>query len=363
MKNYFLYLFLGAGLSVNAQTDGASALDSVFRVSASHKNGFSGVVLVADRGLIKYERAFGYRDFTTHVPMQKTDLFELGSASTQFTAIVIMLLKERGLLKYDEQLEKYIDIPYKEVTIRQLLTHTSGLPEFRKMMDEHWDKSKVAGNKEIIEYLNRYKPAKRFEPGSNFAFTNTDYLLLATLAEKITGRDFSSICHEEIFAKLGMKNTAFRNRREKKSIPNLARGYLYIDDQYLRADTLRTNDYTVWLDSLKGSSHVVTNAQDFLLWDQALYTNKLVSQHTMDEAYQPIKLRNGKISNYGFGWVLTAQKEGSGRIVQQAGNNPGYKIQILRFIDKKRTLIMLCNNASSEFQDLFRQAKQIVAKY
>jgi CubicO group peptidase (beta-lactamase class C family) len=122
-------------------------LDSLF---ASQKD-FSGVVLIADNGKIVYEKAFGYREFENQIPLQKTDIFELASVSKQFTAMIIMMLKEKGLLNYDDSVNKYLEIPYKGITIRNLLTHTSGLPDYQDIMDKYWDKSKVAGNPDCIE--------------------------------------------------------------------------------------------------------------------------------------------------------------------------------------------------------------------
>jgi CubicO group peptidase (beta-lactamase class C family) len=117
------------------------------------KNKFSGVVLIAQKGKIKYEKANGFIEYVNQTPLQSSTIFELASVSKQFTAMTIMMLHEKGLLQYDELVEKYIDIPYKNITIRQLLTHTSGLPDYQAIMDEHWDKSKVANNNDIITYL------------------------------------------------------------------------------------------------------------------------------------------------------------------------------------------------------------------
>src|SRR5688572_15864792 len=143
---------------------------------------FSGVILIAENGNPIYHKAFGYREFADHIPLQKKDIFELASVTKQFTAMVIMMLKEKGKLNYEDLVEKYLDVPYKSITIRHLLTHTSGLPDYQEIMDQHWDKSKVAGNPDIIEYLNRYKPPSLFEPGTSYQYSNTGYVLLASVA-------------------------------------------------------------------------------------------------------------------------------------------------------------------------------------
>ena len=137
-------------------------VDTIISNVASN-NKFSGVVLIAEKGIVKYNKAVGYIDYANQKPLHKSSIFELASVSKQFTAMTIMLLQERGSLDYDDLVEKYISIPYKGVTIRHLLTHTSGLPDYQAIMDSYWDKSKVAGNEDIIFYLNKFAPAKLFD--------------------------------------------------------------------------------------------------------------------------------------------------------------------------------------------------------
>lgn len=363
MRNGFFCLLIFCVSFANAQTNNLHAIDSVFR-SAANSNFFSGVVLVASSGKIQYEQAFGYRDFDKQIPLEKTDIFELASVSKQFTAMVIMMLKEKGLLQYDDLLEKYVNIPYKGITIRHLLTHTSGLPDYQEIMDKNWDKSKVAGNADIIEYLNKYAPPKMFEPGAKYTYSNTGYVMLASVAEKASGRDFISFCNEEIFQKLGMRSTAIRTLAEKAAVRNFALGYIYVTarNRYVRADSFPSSNYTIWLGNRKGPGRISSAAEDLLKWDQALYTNKLVNQQTLQEAFKPMQLSDGTISNYGFGWMIVAPKDNAGKIVWHTGDNPGYKTVIMRFIDKNKTLIILCNNASAQFEELSKKAKEIVSK-
>ena len=120
--------------------------------------------LIAKEGKVIEEDVFGLRDFETNTPLKSTDIFELASVSKQFTAMIIMQLASQGKLKYDDKVEKYLNIPYKNITVRQLLNHTSGLPDYQAIMDAHWDKSKVADNNDIIHYLNQYAPPALFTP-------------------------------------------------------------------------------------------------------------------------------------------------------------------------------------------------------
>jgi CubicO group peptidase (beta-lactamase class C family) len=220
MKRIVLSLCLFSYAVTHAQEVRYAYIDSVVNAAAAAR--FSGVVLVAEKGKIKYQKAFGYRDFAKQLPLQEDDVFELASVSKQFTAMVIMMLKQQGKLDYDDLLEKYVDIPYKGITIRQLLTHTSGLPDYQEVMDAHWDKSKVAGNPDIIEYLNKYAPPVLSAPGVKYAYSNTGYVMLASVAEKASGRDFIEFARTEIFDKLGMKHTAIRTLQEKAAVNNFA---------------------------------------------------------------------------------------------------------------------------------------------
>ncbi len=326
------------------------------------KDKFSGVVLIAENGKVKFEQAYGNLDNEKQIPNKTNTIFELASVSKQFTAMTIMMLQEKGLLNYDDLVEQYIHIPYKGITIRQLLTHTSGLPDYQNIMDQHWDKSKVANNKDIIEYLNKYAPPASFEPGTKYEYSNTGFVILASITEKVSGRDFIEFCNQEIFSKLKMNRTAIRTLEQKAVTPNFALGYMYVTERnkYVRADSFPSSNYTIWLGNRKGPGRISANVQDLLKWDQALYGQSLISNKTLQEAYTPMALHNGSISNYGFGWDLIPNAP-NGKIVWHNGDNPGYKTLIMRFVDQQRTLIVLCNNATDEFVNLTNILRTAVA--
>ena len=304
---------------------------------------FSGVILIASGGEIIFTGVNGKRDFENNIPLMPSDIFELASISKQFTAMMVMICKEKGMLNYDDLVEKYLDIPYKGITIRNLLTHTSGLPDYQKVMDENWDKLKVAGNTEIMEYLNKYKPEILFSPGDEYKYSNTGYVLLASIVEKVTGEDFVEMSNKWIFGPLKMKNTLIRSNEEKKRLDNLAFGHKKDSlDRFVNANKFLSSDYTIWLGNRKGPGRVSSNVFDLLLWDQALFTEKLVSKKTMEEAFSPYILNNKTLSYYGFGWRLN--KDSKNKIVTHSGSNPGYKTRIVRLLDKRKTILILSNN-------------------
>jgi CubicO group peptidase (beta-lactamase class C family) len=354
---YFLCLVLFVSQLLAAQQN---KFDSLFKSQNDPvAAGFSGVVLVAENGKPTYHKAFGYREFQDQIPLQTSDIFELASVSKQFTAMIFMMLKEKGMLSYDDSVGKYLEIPYKGITIRNLLTHTSGLPDYQDIMDKYWDKTKVAGNPDCIEYLNKYAPPKLFEPGEKYEYSNTGYLLLASIAEKSSGKDFIELCRKWIFKKLKMKSTDIRTLEEKKATISFAIGHVYVEERnkYVRADSFPSSNYTIWLGNRKGPGRISSTAADLLKWDQALYTEKLIKQSTLQEAFTPMKLNDGSLSNYGFGWSLRTDSV-LGKVVSHSGDNSGYKTEIIRFIEKRKTIIVLNNNAHQNFSSIVKQLEE-----
>ncbi|MEI8110200.1 MAG: serine hydrolase domain-containing protein [Chitinophagia bacterium] len=324
---------------------------------------FSGVVLLATDGKITYSRAAGFRDIANQKPIKKNDLFELASVSKQFTSMVILMLYEKGLLQLDDLVEKYLSIPYKNITIRHLLTHTSGLPDYQAIMDEHWDKSKVADNDDILEYLHKYAPPTRFAPGTQYEYSNTGYVLLASIAEKASGRGFTEICRQDIFQKLGMEHTDLRTPAERSAIENFAKGYIpdSAAGRLVAADSFPSSNYTIWLGHREGPGRISSTAQDLLKWDQALTNNLLIQNATLQLAYTPMELADGKLSFYGFGWDILDNSPNH-KVVGHNGDNPGYKTQIIRSLFNNKTLIVLSNSAPLEFTALIRDLKNLITQ-
>jgi CubicO group peptidase (beta-lactamase class C family) len=330
---------------------------------AAHPD-FSGVVLVADAGKPVFHKAFGYRDVENKLPVDTTTVFELASVSKTFTSMIIMMLREEGKLFYDNRLEQYIpELPYPEITIRHLLTHTSGLPDYHAVMDENWDKAKVAGNKEIIQYLIAYHPERRFAPGTKYEYSNTGYVLLATIAEIVSGKDFITLCRERIFTPVGMTTTDIRTLEEKAAVNNFARGYILVPEKnrYVSADSFPSSNYIVWLGSRKGPGRVSSTSNDLLKWDRALYSENLVKRGSLGEAFTPYILKNDSISNYGFGWMISKDPT-LGQKIWHTGSNPGYSTRLVRFIDVDKTIIILSNNAYPRIKEIDHALDSLLAQ-
>lgn len=350
-------IFFSCSKTTNPAHDLAIRIDSLFDTAPD----FSGVVLVAENGVPLYHHAFGLRSAEAQIPLDTGDIFELASVSKQFTSMIIMMLKEEGKLSYEDSLLTYLpELPYHGITIRHLLTHTSGLPDYQNIMDAHWDKSKVAGNEDNIEYLVRYNPPTLFKAGSAYEYSNTGYMVLASIAEKVSGTDFTELCRSRIFKSLGLSYTDIRSGDQKKSIINFARGQIYVEekDRYVSADSFPEFNYAIWLGKREGPGRISSTSGDLLKWDNALYTEKLVKRETLEEAFQPMQLTNGGISNYGFGWeISTSPRWGS--TVSHTGSNPGYENEIVRYIDRHRTIILLNNNAHERKDELMNALKNM----
>ena len=189
-------------------------------------------------------------------------------------------------------------------------------------------------------------------------------MLLASIAEKTSGEDFIQYCKENIFEPVGMTSTDIRTKSDKIKLPDMAWGHLYVSEKqrYVRADSFPQFNYAIWLGDRKGPGRVSSTALDLLKWDRALYTDKLIQSSTLAEAFSPVKLKDGTLSNYGFGWSIR-QDNRLGKIVFHTGDNPGYKTMIVRYIEADRTIIILNNNAHPQFDELFKKIEKLVLMY
>jgi len=326
-------------------------LDSLFTILAK-KGCFNGCVLVAENGKPIYDTAFGYANFEAKQKLNNETMFELASVSKQFTAMAIMQLHQQGKLNYEDAVVKYLPhLPYKDVTISNLLHHTSGIPEFLPWADTLVDVNRINYNQDILNILEKSKMPLYFRPGDALSYSNTNYVLLALIVEKISGLPFSGYLAKNIFSPLGMAHTrVYHQRAAKQKIANYAYGYLFNPAKggFDLNDHFAANRYEYYFDGIAGPYGISSTTGDLLKWDQALYTHKLVSKAIQDEAYQVSKLNNGKDAlfegvPYGFGWLILPTIKDEGRRFMHSGGYPGYMTIITRFPDKNKTIIILTN--------------------
>ncbi|HMJ48391.1 MAG TPA: serine hydrolase domain-containing protein [Ferruginibacter sp.] len=318
-----------------------------FLTSFYNSGNFNGNVLIAEKGKVIYKNTFGFSNETTKEKLNENSIFELASVSKQFTAMAIVILKEKGRLNYEDKISKYIPelSNYSNITIRNLLNHTGGLPEYMEVMDSTFDKNKIATNKDIISIFAKLKPQVLFEPNTKWEYSNTGYALLASIIEKVSGMSYGNYLLKAIFKPLQMTNTfVYKRRFAPKKVANYAYGYVYSDSlkKYLLPDDLAETQRVVWLDGVVGDGSVNSTIIDLLKWDRALYADKLFSKESKKEIFDSSALNDKSKTDYGFGWFI----EGNGvygNLVKHTGGWPGYRTLIERHTQNDKTIIVLLN--------------------
>lgn len=326
-------------------------IDSLMKVKAK-KNYFNGNVLVAYKGNCIYNESFGYADMLRRKKHEKDDVFQLASVSKQFTAMAIMILKEQNKLSYDDTVTKYIpEFPYPRITIRMLLNHTSGLPNYMWLDEHKWKEKKAPVNEDVIKMMAEYKLNLYFTPGRRWDYSNTGYVILASITERISGKSFADFMHDNVFDPLEMNNSfvyssSLSNAKGKRLI-----GYYYRGRRY------RTIPETV-NDGVVGDKGVYSTTADLFKWDQALYNNILVSEKTINEATSTFKLRNKYEIPYGFGFRI--RQRNNKKVVYHNGKWNGFRTSLLRYIDDKNTIIVLNNTSTSLNNSIIREIQNVL---
>ncbi len=349
MKNIFLLLLLFY-ISCNEDHKPSGQTDEYLSGQAKYFR-FNGNVLVAEKGKIIYQKSFGFADFDTERMLNDSSVFELASVSKQFTAMAILMLMEKGKLKLTDSLRQYFpELPYSNITIRQMLTHTSGLPDYEAAMNKKWDHRKIAFNRDMIAFLATEKLPANFLPGTKWEYSNTAFALLASIVEKQSGQTFQHFLAENIFTPLGMAHSRIYNTRRslKDTIVNYAYGYGYSDSlkKYILPDTDPDANFVIYLDGIQGDGVVNSTTGDLLKWDRALKNHRL-----LNEAVQAEMLKGQELADtankiyYGYGVFIT--KKDTGTTISHSGGWPGYTTFLTRNIDEDRTIIILSNNNSN----------------
>jgi CubicO group peptidase (beta-lactamase class C family) len=368
MNKTFLLLLVLIANTLFAQK--SQKLDSLFQKLSSDKE-FNGNVLIAEKGKVIYKNSFGLANEISKEKLNANSIFELASVSKQFTAFAIVILKEKGKLNYDDKIGAFLPQLsfYKNVTIRNLLSHTSGLPDYMKILDsllidETWDnKTKIATNNDILNVYKKNQPKLLFEPNEKWEYSNTGYAILASIIEKTSGKSYAEFLKTEIFKPLKMNNTFVYTRRlNPRKINNYAFGYVYSDSlkKNKLPDEIKGLDlYVYTLDGIVGDGTVNSTIIDLLKWDRSLYSNQLVSKSEMNQIFNPAILNNEAKTKYGFGWMLDDNKV-FGKIVNHSGSWPGYISFIERHTDNDKTIILLQNNDNKKTIIPIKQIREIL---
>ena len=326
---------------VYKEQEKAERIDKYFK-NLYRKRVFNGNVLVAQQGKIIFQEAYGYKDIRTKEPLELNSVFQLGSVSKQFTAVAILQLYEQQKLDLQDTVQRFFpDFPYKNITIHELLCHRSGLMNYIYYCDaQPIDKSLPLSNMGVIQCLTDSCPPAYYSPNSRFNYSNTGYLVLAAIVEKITGLHFRDYIKKYIFQPLGMKDSYVYDHNAPYKSPMLVKGYEYG----------RVEANPDFLDGVVGDKGVYSTLFDLYLWDQGLYKEVIISKSTLDLAFQPHGKSKRAKKNYGYGWRNYYLPD-STKIIYHAGWWHGYQSLLVRSERDSSTIIVLKNKRNKVIID------------
>ena len=308
------------------------------------ENSPGGSVGIFQDGKILYEKSFGYADLEKKILNKQETNYRLASVTKQFTAMSIMILQERGLLSYDDTLDKFwpdFNEYGKTITVRHLLNHTSGLIDYEDIMPS--DTTEPILDHGVLELMKK-ETKTYFVPGAEYKYSNSGYSLLAMIVEKVSGKSFATFLKENIFEPLGMDETiAFE--KGISTVQNRAFGYDKTEEGFEFADQSMTS-------SVLGDGGIYCSIRDYFKWDKALYTEKLVRKETLEKAYTPAKLNDGSTYNYGFGWGLSQFKDY--KIIYHGGSTTGFRNGVQRVPEVGLCVVVLMNRNDPKSEEISR---------
>lgn len=300
---------------------------------------FNGTALVAENGKVVYKQGFGLANMEWGIPNTPDTKFRLGSITKQFTSMLTLQLVEQGKIKLDGKLSDYLpeyraDIGQK-VTIHHLLTHTSGIPSYT---DQPGFFENVSRNPyKVVDFVKKYASGDlQFEPGSKFVYNNSGYFLLGAIIERVTGKPYEQVLKENILDPVGMKNTGYDHY--DTLIQKRAAGYSKTADGYTNAPYLDMS-----IPYAAGSLY--STVEDLFLWDQALYTDKLLSAKSKELMFKPF------LQEYAYGWnVANASFKLNDQpvpIIRHGGGINGFSTIIVRLVNQRNLIVLLDNTAQN----------------
>ncbi len=295
---------------------------------------FNGSVLVAERGEVIYENTFGFSDATQQEPLDADMPFYLASLAKQFTAAAIMQLVEAGKLSLDDPVRKFLPRlpePYDQVTIYHLLTHTGGVPDYFAAGLARPGITNMDVYKMLVE-----KGTLDFTPGYKFRYSNSGYVLLAVVIQLVSQKPVEQYFTDAIFKPLGMQHSFVLTPATQYRLRVRGIGKNH-----------KPNDYTLFT---IGDGGIYSTARDLFVWQEALNSGKVLSKTSLELMYKPVKLKNGRTRNYGFGWEIGNNTQGP--LVYHTGGLAAFRTYIERQLPSGNAIIILTNNSFGEMNEL-----------
>lgn len=329
----------------------SATLNDFFNHHLIRGNSFNGGILIAKNGNIVYEKYVGYGDLRKKDPMTATTPLHIASTSKTFTGIAVLQLVQQNKLSLNDSITKFFPgLPYPGVTVKMLLNHRSGLPNYVYFVpNSKWDKNKMVTNEDVLNMLYTLQPKRTNLPDKRFSYSNTNFVLLAMIVEKITGKPFPVYMKETFFDPLQMKNTFICTL----------------------ADSLRATPSFEWnghywqhdnLEGTYGDKNVYTTPEDLFKWDQVLYTDHIISKSLLDSAFTPYSNETRSLHNYGLGWRLLMMPGGK-KIVYHFGRWHGSNAAFARLIEDNATIIILGNRYNRNIYNSAHDAYKIFGNY
>jgi CubicO group peptidase (beta-lactamase class C family) len=325
-------------------------LDSLLkRIHKRHD--FHGAILVAKNEKIVFNSQIGFADFKKKTPLNERSMFQLASVSKQFTAAAIMLLHERNQIKLTDTVNRYFPaFPYKNVTIKNLLNHTAGLPKYFWVAEHKWQQEKAPTNTEMMELLASSNVQRYFKPGRSFDYSNTGYFVLASIVEKISGTSFSSFLKKNIFDPLEMKDSYVYSFENDSIKENQLDGYrLYRGWRHLKIRSTVN-------DAIVGDKNVYTTAEDLFKWTLRLNTGGVLTKESLDLMYSKGETIYGREVPYGFGFRIKAKS------IYHHGRWNGFSTGLTKYLEDDLVVIVLEHTSYNAIRSLNKKIKNIVAK-
>lgn len=302
-------------------------------------NRFNGAVLYAEKGKVKYRKAFGVTDYRTNTPLQTTSAFNLASVTKQFICTGILILYEKGLLQLDDDCRKFIpELPYEGITIRNLMTHISGIPEYFDVFQRYKTPLDTLTNEKLVHLYATHKPAPDFAAGTKWNYCNTNYVLLVTIIERISKETIDVFIQKNIIRPLKLKDTYVYH----VLMPSVPVNHVYGFEE--TGSNRKLNDLTPF-DGIVGDGNIYSSVEDMYQWEQSLTSGKLVKKETMSMAFEPVKLKDNTTYPYGFGWFIENGKE---QQYAHTGGWAGFINLIYRDVKNKRTIVILSSGTNGQ---------------
>ena len=336
-----------------ATNDVRQKLDSLL-MRINKRNDFNGAILVAKNEKILYSSQVGFADFKKKALLHEESVFQLASVSKQFTAAAIMLLKERNKIKLTDTVNAYFpDFPFKNVTIKNLLNHTSGLPQYFWVAEHEWKQKKAPTNSEMMEFLESSNAKRYFKPGRNFDYSNTGYFVLASIVEKVSGTSFSSFLKSNIFEPLQMTNSYVYSFENDSIKENQLEGYrLYKGWRHLKIRSTIN-------DAIVGDKNVYTTTEDLFKWTQGLNTGRLLTKESLELMYSKGETVYGRKVPYGFGFRINNEGPKS---IYHHGKWNGFRTGLTKYLNDDLVIIVLEHTSYNGINSLNKKIKKIVAE-